>query len=45
MAYYLNVDVKTIVERKLKETEKKYPIDKCKGKSLKYTAYIENKNK
>ena len=39
MAHVLDVDVKDIVERKLKETEKKYPVEKCKGKSLKYTAY------
>lgn len=43
MAHVLGVDVKTIVENKLKQTEKKYPIEKCKGKSLKYTAYIDKK--
>lgn len=36
MAHVLNLDIKTIVENKLKETEKKYPVDKCKGKSTKY---------
>ncbi len=37
MAHVLNVDIKEIVERKLEETAKKYPIEKCKGKATKYT--------
>ena len=37
MAHVLNVDIKEIVERKLEATAKKYPIEKCKGKSTKYT--------
>ena len=37
MANILNVDIKEIVERKLEETAKKYPIAKCKGKATKYT--------
>ncbi len=37
MAHVLNVDIKEIVERKLDETAKKYPIEKCKGKATKYT--------
>lgn len=37
MAHVLGVDIKEIVERKLEETEKKYPIEKCKGKATKYT--------
>ena len=37
MAHVLNVDIKEIVERKLEETGEKYPIEKCKGKSTKYT--------
>ena len=36
MSLALNVDIKTIVEEKLKKTAAKYPIEKCKGKSLKY---------
>ncbi len=36
MAHVLNVDIKEIVERKLEATAKKYPIEKCKGKSTKY---------
>src|SRR5574344_1776785 len=30
MAHVLDVDLATIVERKLKETEAKYPVSKCK---------------
>src|SRR5574344_467493 len=41
LAHVLNCDVKEIIERKLKETSIKYPVEKCKGKSLKYTAYID----
>lgn len=37
MAHVLDVDIKEIVERKLEETAKKYPIEKCKGKATKYT--------
>lgn len=37
MAHVLNADIKEIVERKLEATAKKYPIEKCKGKSTKYT--------
>ncbi|MCI2068497.1 MAG: nucleotide pyrophosphohydrolase [Bacilli bacterium] len=36
MSLVLNVDIKTIVEDKLRKTEKKYPVEKCKGKSTKY---------
>ncbi len=39
LAHVLGVDIKTIVENKLKETAKKYPIEKCKGKANKYTDY------
>ncbi len=31
------IDVSTALERKLALTAKRYPIEKCKGKSLKYT--------
>lgn len=33
----LNVDIEEIVERKMLENEKKYPVDKAKGNSKKYT--------
>ncbi len=36
LADKLNVDPKTIILNKLKKTEKKYPIEKAKGKSTKY---------
>ena len=36
MASILNVDIKEIVLNKLKKTELKYPIKKCKGISTKY---------
>lgn len=39
LAHVLGVNIKTIVENKLKETAKKYPIEKCKGKANKYTDY------
>lgn len=39
LAHVLGVDIKTIVENKLKETAKKYPIEKCKRKANKYTDY------
>ena len=32
----LNLDEDEIVNKKMKKNEKKYPIDKSKGKSLKY---------
>ena len=37
MANKLDVDVIDIVNKKMDETEKKYPIDKAKGVSTKYT--------
>ena len=36
MASILNVDIKEIVLNKLKKTELKYPVEKCKGISTKY---------
>ena len=36
MATVLDVDIKTIVLKKLKKTEEKYPVSKCKGLSTKY---------
>ena len=37
MANKLDVDVIDIVNKKMDETEKKYPVDKAKGVSTKYT--------
>lgn len=37
MANKLDVDVVDIVNKKMDETEKKYPVDKAKGVSTKYT--------
>ena len=37
MADRLGVDPKQIILDKMKKTAKKYPVDKCKGKSDKYT--------
>lgn len=36
MAMLLNVDIIDIINNKLSKTEKKYPIEKCKGISTKY---------
>jgi NTP pyrophosphatase (non-canonical NTP hydrolase) len=37
MAITLNVDVKEIMLKKIEKNEKKYPVEKSKGKSTKYT--------
>ena len=37
MADKLDVDLDDIVNRKLDQTEKKYPVEKAKGSSKKYT--------
>ena len=37
MASILNLDIKTIVLDKMEKNAKKYPLDKAKGKSDKYT--------
>jgi NTP pyrophosphatase (non-canonical NTP hydrolase) len=36
MSNVLDVDLKKIVEDKMALTAKKYPVEKCKGKSTKY---------
>lgn len=36
LAAVLDLDIKEIILEKLKKTEQKYPIEKCKGKSTKY---------
>ena len=37
MADSLDVDIEEIINSKMDENEKKYPIEKCKGSSKKYT--------
>lgn len=36
MSHVLNVDIIDIINAKMDKTEKKYPVDKAKGKSTKY---------
>lgn len=36
MSLVLNVDPIEIINNKMDKTEKKYPVDKCKGSSTKY---------
>lgn len=36
MADSLGVDIEEIINSKMDENEKKYPVDKCKGSSKKY---------
>ena len=36
MSQVLNVDIIDIINSKMDKTEKKYPVDKAKGKSTKY---------
>ncbi len=37
MADKLDVDIKTIIESKIKKNGEKYPIDKCQGVATKYS--------
>lgn len=37
MAITLNIDVKTIMLKKIKKNKEKYPVEKCRGKATKYT--------
>lgn len=37
MADSLGVDIEKIIDRKMNKNEKKYPVEKCKGNSKKYT--------
>ena len=39
----IGVDLLESVNTKLEKVKKKYPVDKCKGRADKYTAYIEHK--
>ena len=41
LASVLDLDIKQIVLDKLKKTEEKYPVDKCKGISTKYNKLQE----
>lgn len=36
-----NIDVADAYDRKLEKSKEKYPIEKCKGKSGKYTDYVD----
>jgi NTP pyrophosphatase (non-canonical NTP hydrolase) len=36
MGIALNVDLKTIIEKKMAKNAKKYPVEKCRGVSTKY---------
>ncbi|MEE1117837.1 nucleotide pyrophosphohydrolase [Methanosphaera sp.] len=40
MAITMNVDVKEIMLKKIEKNEEKYPIEKSKGKSTKYTELL-----
>ncbi len=41
MASDINIDIISAFEEKMKENDKKYPIEKARGKNAKYTAYID----
>ncbi len=43
MGHDLGLDISEIVEKKLKENDRKYPADKAFGKADKYTAYMDVK--
>ena len=40
MADTLGLDISEIVNNKLEENNKKYPVEKAYGKADKYTAYV-----
>ena len=42
LADKLNIDIEKAVEQKIVKNEKKYPAEKVKGSSKKYTAYEQN---
>lgn len=42
LADVLNIDVKEAVAAKIEKNRKKYPADRVRGKSLKYSEYPEN---
>ncbi|KKW01755.1 MAG: hypothetical protein UY52_C0021G0021 [Parcubacteria group bacterium GW2011_GWC2_49_9] len=37
LAYSLDIDVKSAVEEKLEKMRKKYPVEKARGRDIKYT--------
>lgn len=39
MSHDLDIDIKSALENKMKKNELKYPVEKAKGKSDKYTNY------
>ena len=39
MAHDFNIDIKEAFLRKLEKSAKKYPVEKVKGESKKYTEY------
>lgn len=39
LADKLNIDIVSSADQKLDKVEKKYPVEKCKGKCLKHTHY------
>ena len=41
MAFALDVDVKEIIMDKMKKNALKYPVDKSKGNTKKYTEFLE----
>src|SRR5688500_10055531 len=41
MSHYFDIDINEAFDRKMTTNEKKYPVEKAKGKHTKYTAYQE----
>lgn len=39
MGHYFSIDLKQSFEAKMKQNERKYPVDKARGRHDKYTAY------
>jgi len=39
MSYYFKIDLSEAFEAKMRQNEKKYPVEKAKGSHSKYTAY------
>jgi NTP pyrophosphatase (non-canonical NTP hydrolase) len=39
MSHDLNIDIKEALQKKMMKNEAKYPVEKAKGKSDKYTSY------
>lgn len=45
MSHYTKIDLPSAFERKMKQNEKKYPIQKAKGSHAKYTVYRPESSK